>query len=88
MIVAVLAEESLHRPSAVRMDGRFEFLPEKRKCRILADFQLGLDLSRIYTGLLTREFVAVGGGGSSRAQTGAAPASGTEPLPQGWPAVL
>lgn len=56
MLMALAAIEALHGSSAVRMDVRYRFDPRRKFCQIQASSQVGRDLSRIFAGLLSREF--------------------------------
>jgi hypothetical protein len=56
LFLAVLATESLHGGSQVRLDAAFCLDEERRSCVIDADTQVGQDLARIFTGFLRREF--------------------------------
>jgi len=56
LLLAVLAAESLHGPSRVRMDAGYCLEERKRTCVVDAGTEVGRDISRIFTGLATREF--------------------------------
>lgn len=55
-MLALIAVESLHGRSRVRMECCFKLDKEDRTCRIDATSQLGSDLARIFTGFATREY--------------------------------
>ncbi len=82
-MLALLAVESLHSRSRVRMEGRFNIDKNSRTCIIDAATAVGLDLARIFTGFVTREYgeravrikrIAC----ASKAQSDAAPATSME----------
>lgn len=56
LILALLAVESMHGRTRVRMDARFQLDKKNRACVIDADTQIGADLAKIFTGYVTREF--------------------------------
>ena len=56
LLLAVLAAESLHGRSRVRMDASYCTDAEKRACVIDATSQVGRDICRIFTGFAIREF--------------------------------
>jgi len=56
LLLAVLAVESLHGQSRVRMDASYCVDAEKRACVIDATTPVGRDLCRIFTGFAIREF--------------------------------
>jgi hypothetical protein len=56
LLLAVLAVESLHGQSRVRMDAAYCLNAEKRVCVIDATSQVGRDICRIFTGFAIREF--------------------------------
>ena len=55
-MLALIAVESLHGRSRVRMEGCFKLDRDCRTCRIDATAQLGSDLARIFSGFATREY--------------------------------
>ena len=55
-MLALLAVESLHSRSRVRMEGRFTIDKQSRTCTINAATTVGRDLARIFTGFATREY--------------------------------
>ena len=55
LMLAVLAAESLHGRSAVRLDARFCLDPNQRSCVVDADTDVGRDIARILSGLLEWE---------------------------------
>lgn len=56
LFLAVLATESLHGTSQVRLDASFCLDEDRRSCVIDACTRVGRDLARIFTGFLRREF--------------------------------
>lgn len=52
----MLAVESLHGRSRVRMESRFNLDKARRTCVIDASTDVGSDLARIFTGFATREY--------------------------------
>lgn len=56
LLLAVLAAESLHGQSRVRMDASYCVDAEKRACVIDATTPVGRDICRIFTGFAIREF--------------------------------
>lgn len=54
--LALLATESLHGPSLVRMDCKFKVDKENRMITVDASTRTGSDLAKIFTGLCEREF--------------------------------
>lgn len=54
--LALLATESLHGPSLVRMDCKFKVDKENRTITVDATTRTGEDLAKIFTGLCEREF--------------------------------
>jgi hypothetical protein len=58
LLLAIIATESLHGESQVRLDSAHLFDREQRACVIDAHTQVGRDLSRLFTGFVTREFGA------------------------------
>ena len=55
LMLAVMAAESLHGRSPVRLDASFRLDTKKRSCTIDAT-EIGQAIARIFTGFLTREF--------------------------------
>lgn len=56
LLLAVLAVESLHGRSPVRLDAAFCLDREKRSCVVDAGSEVGRAIARIFTGFLTRQF--------------------------------
>ena len=56
LLLAVLAAESLHGRSLVRLDASFCLDSHKRSCVVDAATEVGRAIARIFTGFLTREF--------------------------------
>jgi len=56
LLLAVLAAESLHGESRVRLDAAYCIEDGKRACVIDAGTDVGRDISKIFTGLVSREF--------------------------------
>lgn len=56
LLLAILATESLHGESQVRLDAAHYFDPAKRACAIDAGTPVGRDLNRLFTGFMGREF--------------------------------
>lgn len=55
-MLAMLAVESLHGRSRVRMESRFNLDKARRTCVIDASTDVGSDLARIFTGFATKEY--------------------------------
>jgi hypothetical protein len=56
LLLAVVAAESLHGESDVRLDAGHAFDAASRRCVIEAATTVGRDLCRLFTGFLRREF--------------------------------
>jgi hypothetical protein len=56
LLLAVVAAESLHGESDVRLDAGHAFDATARRCIIEATTPVGRDLCRLFTGFLRREF--------------------------------
>jgi hypothetical protein len=56
LLLAVLATESLHGESQVRLDAAHYLDPAKRACVIDAGTPVGRDLNRLFVGFIGREF--------------------------------
>ena len=56
MVLAVIAAESLHGRSQVRLDTAFQFNEQKRHCDISAGTDVGRQVAQIFTGFLAQEF--------------------------------
>jgi hypothetical protein len=56
--LAVLATESLHGESRVRLEGSHRFDAASRTCVIDATGEVGMDLNRLFLGFIGREFGA------------------------------
>jgi len=56
LFLALLAAESLHGRSQVRLDASFSLSRKKHSCIIDATTEVGRSITRIFTGFLTREF--------------------------------
>ena len=56
LLLAVLATESLHGQSRVRMDAAYCIEDAKRACVVDASTDVGRDISRLFTGFAIREF--------------------------------
>jgi phosphopentomutase len=56
LFLAVLAVESLHGRSHIKMEASFCLDKEKRSCVVDAGTEIGRHIARIFTGFLTREF--------------------------------
>ena len=56
LLLAVLAVESLHGESRVRLDGRYCMNARNRRCVVDAGTPVGRDLNRIFAGFVSREF--------------------------------
>ena len=56
LVLAIMATESLHGQSDVRLDAAHAFDVAKRTCVIDADTVVGRDLNRLFVGFLSREF--------------------------------
>ena len=55
-MLAMLAVESLHGRSRMRMESRFNLDKARRTCVIDASTDVGSDLARIFTGFATKEY--------------------------------
>ncbi len=55
-MLALLAVESLHGRSRVRMESRFNVDKKNRACSIDAATKVGCDLASIFTGFATKEY--------------------------------
>jgi len=55
-MLALLAVESLHGHSLVRMEARFSLDKDARTCVIDATTKVGSDLASIFTGFATKEY--------------------------------
>ncbi len=56
LLLAVLAVESLHGESIVRLDASYSVDAPRRCCVIDGSTEVGRALSRVFTGFVTREF--------------------------------
>lgn len=56
--LAVLATESLHGESRVRLEAQHRFDASSRCCLIDATGEVGVDLNRLFLGFISREFDA------------------------------
>ena len=56
LLLAVLATESLHGESQVRLDASHYIDPDRRACVIDAGTAVGRDINRLFVGFLRREF--------------------------------
>lgn len=56
LLLAALAAEGVHGQSEVRLDAGYHMDEEQRACVVDATTPVGRTISRIFTGLLTREF--------------------------------
>jgi hypothetical protein len=56
LLLAVMATESLHGESQARLDVAHYLDPAKRACVIDAATPVGVDLNRLFTGFIGREF--------------------------------
>ena len=56
LLLAVLAIESLHGESRVRLDAHYCLRANEGKCVIDASTDVGRDLTRVFTGFAIREF--------------------------------
>lgn len=56
VLLAVVAAESLHGKSCVRLDASYYFDADKRACVIDATADVGRDISRIFTEFTIREY--------------------------------
>ncbi len=56
LLLAVLAAESLHGRSLMRLDASFCLDSKKRSCVVDAATDVGRAIARIFTGFLSREF--------------------------------
>jgi hypothetical protein len=56
LVLAILATESLHGVSQVRLDAAHAFDADRRICIIDARSEVGRDLNRLFVGFVTREF--------------------------------
>lgn len=56
VMLAILATESLHGESRVRLETLHRFDARQRSCVIDASGEVGRDLSRLFLGFISREF--------------------------------
>ena len=56
LMLAVLAAESIHGRSALRLAGAFLFDAEKRSCVIDGSTEIGRHIASIFTGFLGKQF--------------------------------
>ena len=56
LMLAVLAAESMHGRSNIRLDASFQMDRSRRECSVDAATPVGRQIARIFTGFLTREF--------------------------------
>ena len=56
LVLAIVATESLHGTSQVRLDAAHAFDAQERVCVIDARTGVGRDLNRLFTGFVAREF--------------------------------
>jgi hypothetical protein len=56
LLLALLAAESLHGESQVRLDAAHAFDPDRHACVIDAGTAVGRDVNRLFVGFLRREF--------------------------------
>lgn len=56
LLLAVLAAESLHGKSRVRLDASYSFARDHRVCVISAKTEVGRDICRLFTGFASTEF--------------------------------
>jgi hypothetical protein len=56
LLLAVIAAESLHGESQVRLDIGHAFSAEQRSCVVDASTEVGRDFNRLFVGFLSREF--------------------------------
>jgi hypothetical protein len=56
LLLAVLAAESLHGQSSVRLDAGYHLDKDKRACVIDAGTAVGRDINRLFMGFALREF--------------------------------
>ena len=56
LFLAVLAVESLHGRSLVRLDAFFSLDEKKRFCIVDAGAEVGRHIARVFTGFVTRQF--------------------------------
>ena len=56
LVLAIMATESLHGQSQVRLDAAHAIKSEKRSCAIDASTPVGRDLNRLFIGFVSREF--------------------------------
>lgn len=56
LVLAIMATESLHGQSQVRLDAGHAIDTEKRSCVIDASTPVGRDLNRLFIGFISREF--------------------------------
>lgn len=56
LLLSVIAAEALHGRSKVNLDAKFRLDERQRTCEVDASNDVGRDIARIFTGLLTTEF--------------------------------
>ena len=55
LLLSVIATEALHGRSKVNLDARFQLDNRQRTCEVDASNEVGRDIARIFTGLLTSQ---------------------------------
>ena len=60
LLLAVIAAEALHGRSSVNLDADFVLSEKRRRCSVNGSNQVGRDIARIFTGLLTAEIGETG----------------------------
>ncbi|KAA5541894.1 hypothetical protein FYK55_17000 [Roseiconus nitratireducens] len=56
LVLSIMAVESLHGASEVRLDAAHAIDEDKRNCVIDASTEVGRDINRLFVGFLRREF--------------------------------
>jgi hypothetical protein len=56
LVLSLMATEGLHGRTRVQLEARFHLDLKERTCSIRADSEVGRDLVRIFTALLTQQF--------------------------------
>lgn len=56
LLLALIATESVHGRSSVKLEASFKIHEQKRLCVIDAETEVGRHIARIFTGYLTQQF--------------------------------
>ncbi|HKZ20277.1 MAG TPA: hypothetical protein VJQ57_09220 [Acidimicrobiia bacterium] len=56
LVLSLMASEGLHGRTRVQLEANFHLDRDERTCTVQAETEVGRDLVRIFTALLTRQF--------------------------------